>query len=217
MDFDNLFSILEKETKKFNVPVVDLIKTQTKNNYKILVSTILSARTKDEITAEASSGLFKKAENFLELNKLGLQEIEKLIYPVGFYKTKAKHLKQVGQIILEKYKGKIPSEIESLLSLPGVGRKTANLYLSVALNKDAICVDTHVHRIFNRLGLIKTKKPSETEKELMKLVPKKYWKKINFYFVAWGQNTCKPINPKCNFCKISKFCKRVGVNVNKQN
>lgn len=209
-NINKIFSVLEKEVPKYNVPIVNLIKVQTKDKFKILISTILSARTKDEVTWKASQGLFKVANNAKKLDKLSEIEIQKLIFPVGFYKIKAKHIKETAKLILEN-KNKIPVTLNDLLSLPGVGRKTANLYLAVALEKDAICVDTHVHRISNRLGWIKTKSPLETEKALQKILPKKYWKKINFYFVSHGQNICKPISPKCPICKIEGFCEKTGV------
>ena len=158
-----------------------------KDDYKILISTLLSSRTKDETTFEAAERLFKKAPNFKKLNLLKKKEIEKLIYPVGFYKTKAKHLKELSKIILEKYQGKVPMTRTDLVSLPGVGRKTANLVLNRAFKKPAIAVDTHVHKISNLLGWVKTKTPEETEKELIKIVPQKYWKDINRLFVSIGR------------------------------
>jgi len=206
---EKIYSILDQETKNFNVPVIDLIKLHTNDPYKVLIATILSARTKDEVTKKAAERLFVNAKNFKELSEIKEKEIEKLIFPVGFYKTKAKHLRQVGALMVGKYGGKMPMTLPGLLELPGVGRKTANLVLAVAFNEDAICVDTHVQRIFNRLGLIKTKTPFETEKALQKLLPKKYWKKTNQYFVALGQNVCKPISPKCNICKIARYCEKI--------
>jgi len=158
-----------------------------KDDYKILISTLLSSRTKDETTFNAAERLFKKAHNFKKLNLLKEKEIETLIYPVGFYKTKAKHLKELSKIILKKYQGKIPMTRTDLVSLPGVGRKTANLVLNRAFKKPAIAVDTHVHKISNLLGWVKTKTPEETEKELIKIVPKKYWKDINRLFVSIGR------------------------------
>ncbi len=211
-NISKIFSILSKEVPKYNVPVVDLIKIQTKDKLKILISTILSARTKDEVTWKASQRLFKVANNPAKLSKLNEITIQRLIFPAGFYKTKAKHIKETAKLIL-KNKNRIPITLNDLLLLPGVGRKTANLYLAVALGKDTICVDTHVHRISNRLGWVKTKSPLETEKALEKMLLKKYWKKINFYFVAYGQNICKPVSPKCNICKIEKFCKKIGVKI----
>lgn len=158
-----------------------------KDDYKILISTLLSSRTKDETTFNAAERLFKKAHNFKKLNLLKEKEIETLIYPVGFYKTKAKHLKELSKIILKKHQGKIPMTRTDLVSLPGVGRKTANLVLNRAFKKPAIAVDTHVHKISNLLGWVKTKTPEETEKELIKIVPKKYWKDINRLFVSIGR------------------------------
>jgi len=158
-----------------------------KDDYKILISTLLSSRTKDETTFNAAERLFKKAPNFKKLNLLKEKEIEMLIYPVGFYKTKARHLKELSKIILKKYQGKVPMTRTDLVSLPGVGRKTANLVLNRAFKKPAIAVDTHVHKISNLLGWVKTKTPEETEKELIKIVPKKYWKDINRLFVSIGR------------------------------
>lgn len=175
-----------------------------KNKYKILVSTLLSSRTKDETTLEASKRLFKKAPNFKKLNLLSINEIEKLIYPVGFYKTKARYLKDLSKIILEKYQGKVPMTRTDLVNLPGVGRKTANLVLNRAFKKPAIAVDTHVHKIANLLGWVKTKTPQETEKRLIKIVPKKYWKDINRLFVSVGR---KYNTPK----KLIEFLKSKGL------
>jgi endonuclease III len=155
--------------------------------YKTLISTLMSARTKDEVTLEASKRLFSRAKNIQELIKLDINEIQKLIYPVGFYKTKAKHLKELSQTVLEKYAGKIPDTREDLLDLPGVGRKTANLVLNRAFKIPAIAVDTHVHRITNLLGWVKTKSPQETEKELNEILPKKYWSEANKLFVSFGR------------------------------
>ena len=199
---DKIYKILKKEVRNYKVPVVDLIKVKTKDPFKVLITTILSARTQDQTTAKAAGRLFEKVKNIKDLEKLSKKEIEKLIYPVGFYKTKAKHLKQLPQHI----KKGIPHEIEELIKLPGVGRKTANLVRTVAFSKDAICVDTHVHRIMNRFGYVKTKTPFETEMALRKKLPKKYWKDINSILVAYGQNNCRPINPKCEICPIKELC-----------
>ncbi|MFH0876319.1 MAG: endonuclease III [archaeon] len=211
-NIDLIFKILEKEVINYHVPVVDLIKLHSNDPYRILVATILSARTKDETTARAASRLFSRANNLSKLNMLSEKEISRLIYPVGFYKNKAKFLKNLPQVIKRKYHGKIPDTIDRLTSLPGVGRKTANLVLALAFDKDAICVDTHGHRIPNRLGWVKTKTPFETEKALTKLLPRKYWIMFNRIFVAFGQNTCKPIGPKCNACPINKYCSYYKIN-----
>lgn len=211
-NIDRIYSILKKEVKNYNVPVVDLIKVKTKSSFKILIATILSARTRDETTIKVCKKLFKKVENFDDLEKLSVSEIEKLIYPIGFYKNKSKQLKKLPKVIFDDFEGKIPQKIDDLIKLPGVGRKTANLVRITAFNKYGICVDTHVHRIFNRVGYIKTNTPYETEIVLREKLPKKYWKGINYLLVSYGQNTCTPISPFCSKCVIKKYCKRINVN-----
>ncbi len=206
-EFLKVMEILEKEFNKWNAPVVSLMaKREKKTPYQILISTLISARTKDEITSEASKRLFKLADNPYDMVKLSEEEIAKAIYPAGFYKTKAKAIKELSKTLIEKYNGKVPDTLEELLKLRGVGRKTANLVLALAFKKPAICVDTHVHRITNRLCFVKTKTPEETEFELMKKVPIEYWNKINDLFVAFGQTICKPISPKCDICPIKEYC-----------
>jgi len=174
--------------------------------FKTLISTVLSARTKDSTTFPASKRLFKKFSTPLKLSKASVREVEKLIFPVGFYKTKAKHIIQASKILLSKFKGKVPKTIEGLTSLPGVGRKTANIVLAFSFKIPAIPVDTHVHRISNRLGIVKTKKPEETEKVLEKILPKKYWLEINELMVKFGQRKCFPRNPNCPECSLKKHC-----------
>ena len=211
IDIDSIYKILKRETKSYKVPVVDLIEIQTKDPFKVLVATILSARTKDETTVKAVKKLFKRVDNLEDLKKISLKEIEKLIYPVGFYKNKAKYLKQLPFSLEKLFKNKIPDKVEELVKLPGVGRKTANLVVAVAFNKPAVCVDVHVHRIMNRIGYVKTKTPYETEMKLRKKLPKKYWTTINSILVAFGQNLCRPINPYCSICPIKEYCKRINV------
>lgn len=208
---EKIYKILNREIKNMDVPVIELVEAQTKDPFKILVSTILSARTKDEVTAKVSLRLYKKVKTTEDLKKLSIKQIEKLIYPVGFYKTKARHLKQLPVILDTKFDSKIPQTIEELILLPGVGRKTANLVVSIAFKKPAICVDVHVHRILNRIGYIKTKNPLETEMVLRKKLPKKMWSLTNRIFVPYGQGLCKPVSPFCSKCKIYKYCKRVNV------
>ncbi|MEZ0323720.1 MAG: endonuclease III [Hydrogenothermaceae bacterium] len=203
---DKIFKILNKEYPKWNAPVIQFMAQNGDDPFKILVSTILSLRTKDEVTAKASERLFSVVKSPEDLINLSEKEIENLIYPVGFYRNKAKVLKEVTRELIEKYNGKVPDSLEDLLKLKGVGRKTANLVLSLAYKKPAICVDTHVHRISNRLGLVKTKDPYQTELDLMKTIPKKYWQDINRLFVAFGQTICKPIKPKCDKCPIRDYC-----------
>ncbi len=211
VDIDKVYSTLKKYVKDLPVPVVELIETQTKDPFKILVTTILSARTKDQTTAAVVKKLFKKIKKYSDFNKYSEKQIEELIYPIGFYKNKAKQLKKLPLVLKEEFSGKIPSTIDELIKLPGVGRKTANLVLAVAFNKHAICVDVHVHRISNRLGYLKTKTPYESEMKLREILPKKYWKTFNTYLVAFGQHTCTPISPHCSKCPITKWCNRIGV------
>ena len=208
---DKIYSILKKEVINYKVPIVDIIQIQTKDPFKVLITTILSARTKDETTSKAAKKLFIKIKKIKDLEKFTQKEIEKLIYPVGFYKTKAKHLKQLPIVLKQEFNNKIPETINELIKLPGVERKTANLVVTIAFNKQGICVDTHVHRIINRFGYINTKTPLETEIKLREKLPKKYWKPINSIIVAFGQNLCTPISPHCSECPIKKYCNKVGV------
>ncbi len=210
--FIKVLDILEKEFPKWNAPVVSLMaKREHRTPFQILISTIISLRTKDEVTAEASERLFKLADNPYDMLKLSEEEIAKAIYPAGFYRNKAKTIKKISRILVEKYNGQVPDSLEELLKLPGVGRKTANIVLALSFNKPAICVDVHVHRITNRLGFVKTKTPEETEQELMKKVPREYWNKINDLLVAFGQTICKPVSPFCSKCPVSQYCEKVGV------
>ena len=175
--------------------------------FSILVGTILSARTKDEATTKAVKALFSKYKNPKELAKAKIKDVEKIIKSIGFYHVKSKRIIEVAKIIDKRYKGVVPDDLDTLVQLPGVGRKTANCVLVYAFEKPAIPVDIHVHRISNRLGLVDTKNPEETEQELMKKIQKKYWIDINDTFVMYGQNICKPISPMCDVCKIKKSCK----------
>ncbi len=177
----------------------------------MLVSCLLSLRTKDQVTAEASLKLFKLADTPEKMRKLRIPQLEKTIYPVGFYKTKAKRIKEICGTLLEDYGGNVPDEIDELLKLKGVGRKTANLVVTLGYGKLGICVDTHVHRISNRFGFIKTKTPEQSEFALRKILPEKYWIIYNDLLVSYGQNVCVPISPKCSECELSRYCKRVGV------
>ena len=185
----------------------ELHEAETGGPFSILIGTILSARTRDENTAKVVKKLFSKYKSARALSKAKVKDVEKVIRSIGFYHVKAKRIIDVAKIINSKYKGKVPSSLEELIQLPGVGRKTANCVLVYAYDKPAIPVDVHVHRISNRLGLVDTKTPEETESELMKKIPKKYWLEINDTFVMYGQNICKPITPQCTVCKIKKRCK----------
>lgn len=206
-DIHKIMKELLRVTKSMPMPVVTEIKlTTNKDAYKILISTMLSLRTKDAATRDASMRLFEKAGNPKEMLKLSEEKIAKLIYPVGFYRVKAKNILEVSKIIIEDYDGKVPDEIDELLKLKGVGRKVANLVVTEAFDKDGICVDTHVHRISNRFGYVSTKKPEQTEFALRKKLPKEYWRVYNDTLVIYGQNLCKPINPMCDKCSVSKYC-----------
>lgn len=203
--------LIEKQIKGCNIPSVTKI-SQKKDPYQVLISCILSLRTKDKTTIQASQRLFKVADNAKGMIKLRYKDIEKLIYPVGFYRNKSKIVLDVSIRILDEHAGRVPDKLEELLKFKGVGRKTANLVLGLGYNIPAICVDTHVHRITNRLGWVTTKAPEETEEELKKIVPRTHWIKLNTLLVAFGQNICLPISPFCSKCYVYKFCKRINVN-----
>ena len=181
------------------------------NAFKILISCLLSLRTQDKNTEKASNRLFAVADTPKNISKLPLKKIEKLIFSSGHYKKKAKTLKEVSKLILGKYKGKVPDNKEELLSIKGVGPKTANIVLSFAYGQQVLPIDTHCHKIPNRIGWVKTKMPEQTEKELEKILEKKYWKEFNSIFVLFGKTICKPISPLCSQCPIEKFCKKQGV------
>jgi len=203
----NLFiQILQKEYKKWEAPVITLMSNKGASPFKILVSTILSLRTKDEVTSKAAVRLFKIAQTPREILDLDENILKKLIYPVGFYHTKTKRLRQISKILIQDYDEIVPDEIDELLKLPGVGRKTANLVLIEGYKKNAICVDTHVHRISNRIGYVKTKTPDKTEFALRKKLPEKYWKTYNEILVAFGQVICRPVSPFCSKCPVFPMC-----------
>ena len=180
--------------------------------FKILIGTILSARTRDEVTTTVIKALFSRFKNPDELSRANLSDIKKLIQKIGFYNVKASRLKEVSQLIIKKYNGEVPSNLDDLLTLPGVGRKTANCVLVYGFKKPAIPVDIHVHRISNRIGIVNTKNPEETENVLQKSIDKKYWIRVNETFVTFGQNICLPIKPKCNVCQLTKMCKYYSKN-----
>jgi len=202
---------LKTEFHAHAAPIIELIEAQTHDPFCVLVGTILSARTKDACTAGAVRRLFSKAKGkrfaASDLERLSVASIERLIYPVGFYHDKARHLKELPKILREKFNNILPRTVEELCELPGVGRKTANLTVAVGFDLPAICVDVHVHRISNRLDLVKTKVPYETEMALRKLLPVKYWKTWNSHLVSFGQTRCAPLHPKCEGCPIAKYCR----------
>ena len=203
--------ILKREYARHEAPVVELTKARTDDPFQILVTTILSARTKDDTTAAVSARLFKMVKKPHDFDRLTLKQLEKLIFPIGFYHTKARRLKALAGELDRLFGGRIPETIEELVELPGVGRKVANLVRAVAFDKPAVCVDVHVHRICNRLGLIRTKDPFATEMALRNILPVRYWITWNSYLVSFGQTLCTPVGPRCSICPIHRYCSRVGV------
>jgi len=208
--FLKTLGLIEKQIKAFQEPAVTEV-SWSRNPYLVLVSCMLSLRTKDETTREASRRLFKLADTPYQMIKLSPSHLQKLIYPVGFYRNKAKAILETSRSIIKEYRGKVPDTAEGLLNLKGVGRKTANLVLGLGYGIPAICVDTHVHGISNRLGWVKTKEPHQTEEALQKIIPKKHWIDLNTALVTFGQNICVPVSPRCSICYVRSLCKRVGV------
>jgi endonuclease-3 len=195
------------------LPAVEKISNSQKEDpFQVLIATLLSARTQDATTLGASTRLFKAARTPRTMAKLTVKQIETLIYPVSFYRHKARHVRATCRMLVERFDGHVPSTMEELLLLPGVGRKTANLVLILAFGSESnICVDTHVHRISNRLGWVRTRTPEETEQALYRATPARFWPHINLYLVTWGQNVCRPIFPRCQECVLRPFCPRIGV------
>jgi len=211
-DIHKVYDILEDAYLNMEEPSVTKISKQTSRDpFKVLVSCLISLRTKDEVTLEASEKLFKVADTPEKMIKLSREDIQKLIYPAGFYKTKSDTIFNISEILINEYDSIVPDEIDELVKLKGVGRKSANLVLVEGYGKDAICVDTHVHRIFNRLGYVKTKTPDKTEMALRKSLPKKYWIRINEILVAYGREICKPVSPFCSLCGLAEYCSKVNV------
>ncbi len=192
-------------------PSVTLVGKKWRSPYLVLVSCLLSLRTKDSTTLPASERLFQLADSPKAMVELSVTDIERMIFPVGFYHTKARRIRELSAVLLEKFNGQVPETLEELLSFNGVGRKTANLVLVEGFGKDGLCVDTHVHRISNRLGFVATVSPEKTEQALREKLPRKFWKEYNALLVLWGQNVCRPVSPKCSACPVSPWCGRVGV------
>jgi endonuclease-3 len=204
-------AILQKECPTWKVPIVTQIAERSNDPFKVLISTLLSLRTKDEVTSKASRLLFREADTPETIIRLSASTIQKLIYPVGFYKRKAENMLKVCRILLDDYNSLVPDTLEELLALPGVGRKTANLVLTLGFGKPGICVDTHVHRISNRLGYVNTKTPEQTEMSLREKLPGEWWIPINDIIVAFGQALCKPVSPWCSKCPVAHLCQKKGV------
>ena len=214
-DIHAVIAILREEYKKWPAPAVTIVAQCDGSPYKVLVSCIVSLRTKDEVTALASARLFARAQTPEAMAELPVETISQLIYPAGFYRTKSEQIALLSRRLVDEYDGNVPDEIDELLQFKGVGRKTANLVMTLGFGKPGICVDTHVHRICNRLGYISTKTPDETETVLRKQLPPEYWIEINDLLVAFGQNHCYPVSPRCSTCRLSGICGRIGVTVSR--
>ena len=204
---------LESAIKEMEDPAIEKIaEDQKSDSFQVLVATMLSAQTKDAVTLAASTKLFRRAASPRVMARLSVTEIEHLIYPVSFYRNKARHVKETCSQLVTRFNEQVPSTMDELLTLPGVGRKTANLVLIVALrSRSNICVDTHVHRISNRLGWVRTKTPEQTEVALYDVMPRRWWASVNLFLVTWGQNVCRPVYPLCGRCQIATQCPRIGV------
>jgi endonuclease-3 len=198
---------------KLDLPAVEKIAADSRDDpFEVLIATMLSAQTRDAVTASATARLFRAARTPRSMARLADRAIERLIYPVSFYRHKARHVKEACRLLVDRFGGRVPSTMEELLTLPGVGRKTANLVLILSFrSRRNICVDTHVHRISNRLGWVRTRTPDETEQALYSATDRRWWPYINLYLVTWGQNVCRPMYPRCNACIIRGHCRRVGV------
>lgn len=210
-EFIAIWPVLRRQVKTLHVPWLDTMASADRDPFRVLISCILSLRTKDEVTGQSSRRLFKLAGTAERLARLPVEKIEKAVYPVGFYRVKARRIREISRDILERNHGRVPDTIDELLTLKGVGRKTANLVITLGYGKAGICVDTHVHRICNRWGLIRTKTPDLTEFALRDILPVRYWKQLNGMLVAFGQGICKPVSPLCSLCRIRPACDRVGV------
>lgn len=209
---DRVIKRLEKQVRDLEVPYLDeMVRNSTRDPFRVLISCLLSLRTQDRTTAVATESLFGIAPDVEAMNSLSEDKISETIYPVGFYKVKAVRIKEICRVLIESYGSRVPDEIDELIKLKGVGRKTANLVVTLGYEKPGICVDTHVHRITNRWGYVKTKTPDKTELALRDKLPKKYWIRINGLLVAFGQGICKPISPICSGCTIASYCEKTGV------
>lgn len=207
--------ILREEYPSWKTPAVTIVAQCEKSPYKVLVSCLISLRTKDEVTAQASARLFERAGTPAAMAGLSAAEIAGLIYPAGFYRNKSEQILDISRRLMTEYGGNVPEEIDELLKFKGVGRKTANLVVTLGFGKPGICVDTHVHRICNRWGYVATRTPEETEIVLRQKLPPEYWIEINDLLVAFGQNHCHPVSPRCSHCCLTSYCSRVGVNVSR--
>jgi len=210
-DIHRIIRTLQRTSRQWNPTAVSAVAQDSRDPFQVLISCLISLRTKDAVTAEASARLFRLARTPDGMRELPVARIARAIYPAGFYRTKANTIKGISRTLLEKHDGRVPDDLETLLTLKGVGRKTANLVLTVGYGKPGICVDTHVHRISNRLGIVKTKTPEQTETALRQVLPSRYWILLNDLLVTFGQNVCKPISPLCSACPVNTLCPQIGV------
>ncbi len=210
-DIHAALRVLRQESKRWQAPIVGVVAAETSDPFRILIACVLSLRTKDRTTADASRRLFALAGDPASMLRLSLRRVERAIYPVGFYRTKARQIRDISSRLLHEHRGRVPDSIDTLLTLPGVGRKTANLVVTVGYRKPGICVDIHVHRISNRWGYVETISPQETEDALRRKLPRRHWITYNDLLVPFGQNICQPVSPWCSLCKIKQYCDRVGV------
>ncbi|MDX1763166.1 MAG: endonuclease III [bacterium] len=208
---DQAIKLLKREVKQWKVPSVGVVAKETRDPFQVLVSCVLSLRTQDGTTAAASGRLFARGNTPSQLARLPVDQVERLIYPVGFYRVKARNIIAISRKLIDEYGSQVPDEIDELLKLPGVGRKTANLVVILGYDKYGICVDTHVHRITNRWGYVNTATPDKTEFALRAKLPRKHWKVINDLLVTYGQNLCRPVRPRCSLCKLHPYCERKNV------
>lgn len=210
-DIDAAIQTLQQTMPEYPAPLIDGMNENSQTPFRILIATILSLRTKDTLTAVVAPRLFAAADTPATMLALSEEQIAELIYPVGFYRNKARSIREISALLLEQYDGQVPADLDALLKLPGVGRKTANLVVTMGFGLPGICVDTHVHRISNRWGYIQTKTPEETEFALREKLPIKHWNVINGLLVTLGQNICHPTSPRCSVCPVAVYCARIGV------
>jgi len=210
-DIHTVVAILREEYPKWRKPAVTIVAETGRSPFKVLISCVISLRTKDEVTAQASARLFGRADTPEAMQNLAVGEIAGLIYPAGFYRTKAEQIHEIARRLVADYSGAVPDDLDELLTFKGVGRKTANLVLTLGFGKPGICVDTHVHRICNRWGYVAAKTPEATEMALRAILPPQYWIEINDLLVAFGQNHCYPVSPRCSTCRLAALCPRIGV------
>jgi endonuclease-3 len=210
-DIDRIVRTLQDTAGQWNPTALAAVAQDSRDPFRILISCLISLRTKDEVTAEASARLFRLARTPRAMLGLPAARIARAIYPAGFYRTKARTIRALCRTLLARHDGRVPDDLETLLTLKGVGRKTANLVVTIGYGKPGICVDTHVHRISNRLGIVKTKNPEQTEFALRRVLPGRYWILYNDLLVTFGQNVCKPISPLCSACPVTDLCPRIGV------